>query len=78
MAVDDEYVIDGAPHVADTSAFHPVHMNHSRRRANVKRYYRRSQRRVAFFTTRDVEVGEELLYDYGANYWRGREHLELP
>lgn len=40
-----------------------VHMNHSRRRGNVRRYYDRSRRRIAFFTTRDVAIGEELLYE---------------
>lgn len=38
-------------------------MNHSRGRANVKRFYARAQRRISFFTTRDVQPGEELLYE---------------
>lgn len=38
-------------------------MNHSRGRANVARHYRRAQRRISFFTTRDVAAGEELLYE---------------
>jgi SET domain-containing protein len=38
-------------------------MNHSRRRANVGRYYARAERRISFFTTRDVAAGEELLYE---------------
>lgn len=29
-----------------------------------------------FFTTRDIEEGEELLYDYGDEYWEGREFRE--
>ncbi|KAL4444023.1 hypothetical protein ABPG75_011760 [Micractinium tetrahymenae] len=77
-AIDDEWTIDAATAVGDVDNFHPVHMNHSARRCNVARYYARSQRRIAFFTTRDVAAGEELLYDYGRAYWRGREHLELP
>lgn len=40
-----------------------VHMNHSRGRANVRRFYARGQRRISFFTTRDVQPGEELLYE---------------
>jgi SET domain-containing protein len=38
-------------------------MNHSRGRANVRRFYARGQRRIAFFTDRDVAPGEELLFE---------------
>lgn len=77
-AVDSEWTIDAVAECADTQRFHPVHMNSSKVRPNVRRHYRRAQRRISFFTTRDVLPGEELLYDYGRAYWRGREHLELP
>ncbi|KAG2482435.1 hypothetical protein HYH03_018639 [Edaphochlamys debaryana] len=78
MAVNDEWIVDAAHLAPDTAAFHPVHMNHSRVRPNVGRFYARSERRVAFFTLSDVEPGTELLYDYGRAYWQGREHMELP
>ncbi|KAL4518167.1 hypothetical protein Ndes2526A_g01383 [Nannochloris sp. 'desiccata'] len=78
MAIDDEYVVDAVDSVANIACFHPVHMNHSAGRANVKRYYKRNDRRVLFFTSRDVLQGEELLYDYGRQYWRTRGELELP
>ncbi|GLC67564.1 mRNA turnover 4 [Pleodorina starrii] len=78
MAIDDEFVLDAAHLAPYTASFHAVHMNHSSTRANVGRYYRRREGRVSFFATRDIEVGEELLYDYGRSYWYGREHLELP
>jgi SET domain-containing protein len=33
--------------------------------------------RVAFFTSRDICSGEELLFDYGRNFWKGREDKKL-
>jgi hypothetical protein len=76
--IDEEWTLDAAPLVKDTSTFHAVHMNHSRYRSNVCRYYHRGAQRVSFFAARDIAGGEELLYDYGRGYWRGREGLELP
>ena len=78
MGLDDEFVLDAAANAANTLRFHPGHMNHSRRRANVVRFWRRGEGCVSMFVARDVGVGEELLFDYGRRYWRGRERLELP
>ena len=33
------------------------------------------QRRAVLYTSADTDAGQELLFDYGENYWRGREHL---
>ena len=30
-------------------------------------------KQVTFFTACDVNVNEELCWDYGSDYWRGRE-----
>ena len=77
IGIDDEWAIDGTPVVHDTATFHAVHMNHSRRRYNVLRYTSRAERAVRFFAARDILPEEELLIDYGRNYWRGRQALEL-
>ena len=42
------------------------------------RYKDPAAKRVSFFAARDIEPGEELLYDYGRGFWRGREEEELP
>lgn len=78
IAVDATHVVDGAAAAEDASRFTPAHMNHARGDgANVARWHRRAERRVAFYTSRDVEAGEELLLDYGRDFWRNREELEL-
>ena len=52
-------------------------MNHgtSAQALNVKRVRRKwpQEPRVLFFAARDIEAGEELCFDYGNDYWEGRE-----
>jgi hypothetical protein len=76
--VDDHLFIDAVDLVGKTDSFSAVHMNHSRRRANVDRVKLRRERRVVFCANRDIQRGEELLYFYGDAYWIGREQEELP
>lgn len=81
MKIDSQYVCDGETSlVEDGNRFNPARMNHSAvsKHINVIRVWRRRERTVLFYTSRDVKVGEELCYDYGRDYWKGREHLELP
>ena len=33
---------------------------------------RQREKRVAFYTAREVEAGEELCFDYGRTYWEGK------
>mmetsp|Transcript_27193 Transcript_27193/g.65994 ORF Transcript_27193/g.65994 Transcript_27193/m.65994 type:complete len:225 (+) Transcript_27193:48-722(+) len=75
--------VDGYERAQDRSAFSPVHFNHEEApKANCLRMLltlesssssSSNQRQCAFFTSRDIACGEELTFDYGENYWRGRE-----
>ena len=56
ITVDQQWTLDGAARAQDTRAFSPCHMNHSATRCNVARHTLRRQRRVAFYTLRDVQV----------------------
>ena len=56
ITVDQQWTLDGAARAQDTGAFSPCHMNHSATRYNVARHTLRRQRRVAFYTLRDVQV----------------------
>lgn len=78
IAVDSQWVCDGRE-AAARDQFTPAHMNHSAdpEKINVGRLYHRRQREVSFFTTRDVAPDEELVFNYGRQYWRGREEMEI-
>ena len=51
-------------------------MNHSAARANcfydVVKVRRQREKSVRFYTSRRVAAGEELLFDYGTQYWQDR------
>ena len=70
--------IDASSLVGNRDVFSAVHMNHSRKgRANVTRVKDVDKMRVMFFATCDIAAGEELTYDYGREYWKGREDEEI-
>lgn len=77
--------LDGYERAQDRSTFSPVHLNHADKSpdCNCLRILRDNdddddqQQQCAFFTARDIQVGEELAFDYGANYWRGREQDKI-
>lgn len=56
IKVDREWSIDGRDRAANTSVFSPCHMNHSGSRQNVVRSTKRQQRKISFFTQRDIQV----------------------
>lgn len=77
-------VLDGYERAQDRGTFSPVHLNHEDKGTDACNCVRVLSSdddgfppRVAFFTARPVEKGEELCFDYGENYWRGRESDKL-
>ena len=71
-----ETYLDGYERAQDRSTFSTVHLNHADKpQANCLRILENGN--CAFFTARDIEKGEELTFDYGANYWRGREEDKI-
>lgn len=70
--------LDGYQRAQDRTTFSPVHLNHADKdkpECNCLRILQNGQ--CAFFTARDIDKGEELSFDYGANYWRGRSQQKI-
>ena len=66
--------LDGFERAQDRSVFAPVHLNHKDKDDDGCNCVRRfAKGEVAFFTKREIQVSEELCFDYGTSYWRGRE-----
>lgn len=62
----------------DRSYYEPVFLNHAdggTDRCNVIRILEKD--RMAFFACRDVIEGEELAFDYGEEFWKGREDMKF-
>jgi SET domain-containing protein len=70
--------LDGSERAMDRSSFSPVHLNHADRETWQCNCIREllQDNQVAFFTARDIIEGEELCFNYGNNFWKGREHLK--
>ena len=72
--------IDGYDRAQDRSCFSPAHLNHedgNKEGCNCARVLDKQGTGVAFFTQRLVSEGEELRFDYGKNFWKGREDQKL-
>ena len=72
--------VDGYQRAMDRTVFSPCHLNHEEQgteACNCKRILLDDGKNVAFFTSRFIEIGEELCFDYGRNYWEGREQDKL-
>lgn len=77
ITVDERFAIDGvetATRCRANGRFTPAIINHaSSPTANVRRVVYPNRRRVVLFAARDIDIGQELLLNYGVQYWRGRE-----
>lgn len=72
--------IDGYRRAMDRSIFSPCHLNHADKEkgdCNCMRILLDDGSNVAFFTSRNIQANEELCFDYGKNYWEGREQKIL-
>jgi len=72
--------LDGFERSQNRNVFSPVHLNHADKSSsdcNCLRVLCEDNANVAFFTSRTIQVGEELCFDYGQNYWVGREHEKI-
>ena len=62
----------------DRNSFSTVHLNHADKNTHECNCIRLFEDdRVAFFTSRDIDINEELCFDYGSNFWRGRENEKV-
>ncbi|KAK9836102.1 hypothetical protein WJX81_001391 [Elliptochloris bilobata] len=77
MRIDRTWTLDALARAGDDSTFSACFINHSRQRWNVRRRIYRRDRRILLFTARDIAEHEELLLDYGSQFWHGREHQEI-
>lgn len=79
MSMDGGYTfLDGFDRAKNREVFSPVHLNHEdkgKEGCNCVRVL--SEGQVAFFTSSDIDSGEELCFDYGSNYWQGRENQKI-
>lgn len=58
--------------------FSTVHLNHANKGTHECNCIRiMENERVAFFASRDIEIDEELCFDYGFHFWIGREDEKL-
>lgn len=66
------------PRAQNKNVFSTVHLNHADKNTPQCNCIRLLEDdRVAFFTSRVIEVDEELCFDYGSNFWSGRENEKV-
>mmetsp|Transcript_24476 Transcript_24476/g.44275 ORF Transcript_24476/g.44275 Transcript_24476/m.44275 type:complete len:204 (-) Transcript_24476:369-980(-) len=70
--------LDGYERAQNRTIMSPVHLNHEDKDkdgCNCLRILENGN--IAFFTSRRIEVGEELCFNYGLNYWKDRENQKI-
>ena len=74
--ITNDYIIDGQDPGKSGRA---RYMNHSSKRPNVYRVMQRlgPNKAVHLYTAKDVEVGQELMWDYGSDYWLQRPYKQI-
>lgn len=73
LGANSDYNVDAAD---PRSSSFLRYLNHSATCCNlffdVAKVRRQRHKEIKFYTARHIAVGEELLFDYGPTYWRGR------
>jgi len=72
LGANTDYNIDAADAANSSFLRYANHSSDPNCFYEVERVRRQRQKRVMFYTARDVKRGEELTFDYGASYWAGR------
>jgi len=50
-------------------------INHSKNDINVKWYVSKNNKTIRFYCIKNIKKGDELLTNYGENYWKHRKDL---
>ena len=50
-------------------------INHSKKDINVKWYVSKNNKTIRFYCIKNIKKGEELLTNYGDNYWKHRKDM---
>jgi len=75
FTLNSQYNIDGARVGNETRYIN--HANDDRANAHVVLKLVCGDRRIGMYALRDIKAGEEILFNYGAEYWRFQKPLDI-